>query len=342
MRTYLLPKGGSFYKANLHNHTMFSDGIKTPEEIKEVYSKHGYDIVAFTDHDVFILHNDLTDDKFLALNGFEMEWIAWRGNNPILNTGRCDLCFIALDKDIVKHPVWHRTAYLFGNAVNYRDMVQFHEEDPDYIRDYTPECISEVAKIARDRGFFVTLNHVGWSREDYTYYTNYENLHALELYNGSGILCGHEDYTPRVYDEMLQSGKRIFVIGGDDNHGVAPENPGPYGMGLAWTMIKAEKLEYDAVAKALLNGDMYASDGPEIYDLYIEDGKIHITCSGADQVSVKFDKRVAFSALAEHGELVTEATFDVDPKWGYFRITVKDEHGRVACTRAYFPDEYMK
>ena len=134
MRTYLLPKGGSFYKANLHNHTMFSDGIKTPEEIKEVYSKHGYDIVAFTDHDVFILHNDLTDDKFLALNGFEMEWIAWRGNNPILNTGRCDLCFIALDKDIVKHPVWHRTDYLFGNAVNYRDMVKFDENERDYLR----------------------------------------------------------------------------------------------------------------------------------------------------------------------------------------------------------------
>lgn len=342
MRTYLLPKGGSFYKANLHNHTMFSDGIKTPEEIKEVYSKHGYDIVAFTDHDVFIPHNDLTDDKFLALNGFEMEWIAWRGNNPILNTGRCDLCFIALDKDIVKHPVWHRTAYLFGNAVNYRDMVQFHEEDPDYIRDYTPECISEVAKIARDRGFFVTLNHVGWSREDYTYYTNYENLHALELYNGSGILAGHEDYTPRVYDEMLQSGKRIFVTGGDDNHSAAPEEAGPYGLGLAWTMIKAEELEYSAVAKALLNGDMYASDGPEIHELYVEDGKIHITCSPADQVSVKFDKRVAFSKLAEHGEGVTEAVFDVDSKWGYFRITVKDEHGRVACTRAYFPDEYMK
>ena len=155
-------------------------------------------------------------------------------------------------------------------------------------------------------------------------------------------MAGHEDYTPRVYDEMLQSGKRIFVTGGDDNHSAAPEEAGPYGLGLAWTMIKAEELEYSAVAKALLNGDMYASDGPEIHELYVEDGKIHITCSPADQVSVKFDKRVAFSKLAEHGEGVTEAVFDVDSKWGYFRITVKDEHGRVACTRAYFPDEYMK
>lgn len=342
MRKYLLPKDGTYYKANLHNHTMYSDGTRTPEEIKEIYGRHGYSIVAFTDHDVFIPHNDLTDENFLALNGFELEWIAWRGNNPILNTGRCDICCIALDKDIVNHPVWHRTAYLFGNAVNYRDLVQFDENDPDYERSYTPECISEVAKIARDRGFFVTLNHVGWSREDYTYYTNYENFHALELFNGSGIACGHEDYTPRVYDDMLMSGKRIFAIGGDDNHYAAPDEAVITNEGLAWTMIKADKLEYDAIAQAMLKGDMYASDGPEILDLYVEDGKIHIKCSEADQVSCRFEKRVAFSTLAEQGEMVTETEFDVDPRWGYFRITVKDCSGKLACTRAYFPDEYME
>ena len=342
MRKYLLPENGKFYKANLHNHTIYSDGIKTPEEIKEVYSRNGYDIVAFTDHDAFIPHNDLTDEKFLALNGFEMEWIAWRGNKPIVDTGRCDLCFIALDKDIVKHPVWHRSAYLFGNSVQYRDLVQFHEEDPDYIRSYTPECISEVAKIARERGFFVTLNHVGWSREDYQYYTNYENLHALELFNGSGIVCGHEDYTPKVYDEMLTSGKKIFAIGGDDNHSAVPDEAPAIVTGLAWTMIKADKLEYEAVANALVNGHFYASVGPEIHELYVEDGKVHIKCSAADQISCKFEKSVAFAALAEHGETITEAVFDVNPKWGYFRITVKDAQGNVACTNGYFPEDYME
>ena len=341
MRTYLLPKTGKFYKANLHNHTMYSDGTRTPEEIKEIYSRNGYDIVAITDHDVFIPHNDLTDDKFLALNGFELEWIAWRGNNPILNTGRCDMCFIALDKDIVKHPIWHRTEYLFGNAVNYRDMVKFHEDDPDYIRDYTPECISEVAKIARDRGFFVTLNHVGWSREDYMYYTKYENLHALELFNGSGIMCGHEDYTPRVYDEMLQSGQRIFAIGGDDNHYAEPDNQSITDLGLAWTMIRADELEYDAVAKALLAGDMYATNGPEIYDLYIEDGKVHITCSPASRIFCTYEKRAAGIVHAENGELITEAEFNANPDLGYFRITVRDEKGNVACTNAYFPEDYL-
>ena len=45
MRKYLLPETGSFYKANLHCHTVLSDGNKTPEEVKEAYQKLGYSIV---------------------------------------------------------------------------------------------------------------------------------------------------------------------------------------------------------------------------------------------------------------------------------------------------------
>ena len=34
MRHYLLPEGGNFYKANLHTHSIYSDGARTVEEIK--------------------------------------------------------------------------------------------------------------------------------------------------------------------------------------------------------------------------------------------------------------------------------------------------------------------
>ena len=54
MKTYLLPKEGNFYKANLHCHTTVSDGKRTPEEIKELYMRNGYSIVAYTDHEVLI------------------------------------------------------------------------------------------------------------------------------------------------------------------------------------------------------------------------------------------------------------------------------------------------
>ena len=41
MRHYLLPEGGNFYKANLHTHSIYSDGARTVEEIKRDYMAHG-------------------------------------------------------------------------------------------------------------------------------------------------------------------------------------------------------------------------------------------------------------------------------------------------------------
>ena len=73
MKKFLLPENVNGYKANLHCHSTLSDGTKTPEEIKELYKSLGYSIVAYTDHDIFLGHNDLTDDSFIALNGFEAE-----------------------------------------------------------------------------------------------------------------------------------------------------------------------------------------------------------------------------------------------------------------------------
>lgn len=38
------------YKANLHMHTVNSDGGYTPEELIRIYSENSYDVLAFTDH----------------------------------------------------------------------------------------------------------------------------------------------------------------------------------------------------------------------------------------------------------------------------------------------------
>ena len=71
MKQYLLPEAGSFYKVNLHAHTVISDGRLTPEEVKEIFKAHGYSAVAFTDHEIMLDHSDLTDDGFVALTAYE-------------------------------------------------------------------------------------------------------------------------------------------------------------------------------------------------------------------------------------------------------------------------------
>lgn len=338
MKKYLLPEKGNFYKANLHCHTNYSDGKKTPAQVKERYKELGYSIVAYTDHDIMVPHPELTDSEFLALNGFEMEI-----DEPVPNANGyrkcCHICFVGLDPDNVTQPCWNRERYVWGNAVSHRPEVTFDENEPDYVREFSAAGISDIMQKCREKGFFVTYNHPSWSLEDYSDYMNYEGMHAFEMFNGGCIAAGYDDYNPRVYDDILRAGKKIYCIGADDNHNGAPDTSRHSDSGWSWTVIKAEKLDYRTVTKALEEGNFYASEGPEIHELWYEDGRIYIRCSEADRICCNYKTRAAEIALSENGKLITEASFSFPANRGYARITVIDAQGRHACTNAYFADD---
>lgn len=69
----LLPKGVTYYKANLHCHTVHSDGKLTPQEVKKLYQERGYSIIAFTDHRHYANHSELNDEGFLAIAALETD-----------------------------------------------------------------------------------------------------------------------------------------------------------------------------------------------------------------------------------------------------------------------------
>lgn len=333
MRKYLLPKDGNFYKANLHCHTTVSDGAWTPEEVKKKYMERGYSVIAYTDHDVMIPHPELADENFLPLNAYEMEINEPKDPENPRKRKTCHLCFIAKSPKITRQVCWHREKYAaIGNAKDYHHLVDFDSSLPDYEREYTHECINDMIKKGREAGFFVTYNHPTWSLESYPQYIGYEGMNAMEICNYSCLAVGFNDYNPRVYDDILSSGKRIFCIAADDNHNKDEDSFGGF------TVIKAENLEYECITSALEAGNFYASQGPEIKELWYEDGKIHITCSPVAKIFFNTGGRNAKLAEAKNGESITEAEFDVKPEYGYVRLTVVDREGYPANTNAYFVD----
>ena len=333
MSKYRLPKDGNFYKANLHCHTTVSDGLWTPEETKKNYMEKGYSIVAFTDHDVMIPHPELEDESFLPLTAYEMEINAVKDPNFPRKRKTCHLCFIAKSKENPRQVCWHREKYAeIGNAKKYHDRINFDDSLPDYEREYTHECINDMIKKGREAGFFVTYNHPVWSLESYPEYMGYEGMNAMEICNYGCLAAGFNDYCPRVYDDILGSGKRIFCIAADDNHNYIEDSFGGF------TVIKAEKLEYECITSALEAGNFYASQGPAIKELWYEDGKIHITCSPAAEIYFNTGVRSAERVAAKDGELLTEAEFKVKSEHEYVRLTVIDREGKPANTNAYFVD----
>ena len=96
-RIELLPASYGSYKANLHCHTTLSDGRLTPKRSKARYLANGYSVVAFTDHNVLVDHSDLTDERFLALTGIEVDTDSFLYGRKHDFNQTCHLCAILRD-----------------------------------------------------------------------------------------------------------------------------------------------------------------------------------------------------------------------------------------------------
>lgn len=336
MKQYLLPKSGQFYKANLHCHTTMSDGHLTPDEVKKEYMEKGYSVVAFTDHEILFPHNDLTEEKFLALNGVEFS-VDEKEDYRDRTGKKCHFCCIALDPGIDMTPCPDNTKNSRhpGNIVNYH-LFKPQPGTENFPNEYSPEAINARMAEIKKYGFFLTYNHPDWSLEEQNIFCRYQEMDAMEIFNNSCVTAlGFDDYNPKAYDALLRSDHRIFCVATDDNHNNPARNWDSFG---GWTMIKAPQLQYNAVATALQQGHFYASQGPEIYNLYVEDGTVHITCSPAAKIVFTTGQRHRQILFASESGHLTEGAFVLDPNDLYFRVTVTDIDGKPANTNAYFLD----
>lgn len=332
-RVYLLDETKRYYKANLHCHSTVSDGKMTPEELKELYKGQGYSILAYTDHEVLVLHNELTDPDFLAMPGYELQTFGDMHLPKVMRRVN-HMNFYPKDPNNRLMPFF-----------NLRDVMQLdrppdvsnviYEGDGNEDKPYSAEGLNRLIAKAKAAGYIVSYNHPTWSKEDASIYTNLEGLYAMEIYNHGTQWAGYDCYCPNVYDEMLRSGQRIGCIATDDTH--HPEDL--FG---GFTMIYAKELTHSAVIEALEKGDFYASRGPVIEKLWYEDGVFHIECSPAKQITLSNSGRrsTAISVKRAEDGLITEAEFPIHGHDLYVRFTVTDENGNTANTRGYWREEF--
>ena len=331
---YLIDGRKSCYKANLHCHTTISDGEKTPEEIKELYVARGYQIVAYTDHEVLVLHDDLNDESFLAMPGYEIQIY---GDMELPKPLRrvCHLNLYPKDSQNNVMPFYnHEDVMKIDRLPDISKAV--YAGDGKEPKEYSANGLNRLIAKARDAGFIVSYNHPIWSREPAEIYTALKGIYAMEIYN-HGTSMTHDAFAGNIYDEMLISGQRIGCISTDDTH----EECDMFG---GFTMIYSDSLEHRSVIKALEDGDYYASRGPIIKELWYENGKFHIECSPAKSIRVSNSSRRAqrYSLKMSDKADITVAEFPIQDIDVFVRFTVEDEFGRTANTRAYWRDEFEK
>ena len=338
MKRLLLPEKGNFYKANLHLHTTVSDGRFTPEEVKRAYQERGYSILAFTDHEIFLPHNDLTDDNFLALNGHEIAV-----DEEIPNGGRFErtyhLNFYAKSRDTVLSPVFSESRVFWPST---KSLITDEMRKTDARANYSVRSINELIRLGNENGFFVTYKHPVWSLQNYPDYIGLEGLWGVEVFNTGCVVEDLPDTTVPL-DDLLKAGKDVFPICADDNH-VDYDRFG------GWTMIRADALDYDAVIAALLAGDFYSSTGPAIEELSLEDGVLTVRTDDVKGVRVVTDWRApgskrflperdgdGFVTVVPLSRFADKTRKENAPGWSdsYFRIEVLGHDGTAAFTRPF-------
>ena len=331
MKKMLLDSSKNFYKANLHSHSTKSDGKMTVEEVKEYYTKNGYSVIAFTDHEHLLDNSYLNDENFLALTSCEVAVKEFPHLSTLVKTDMkvAHFNFIAKDPKNIDTPCY--------NSVYDHYVKDFFKDEivhscGEYERVYTHDGVSEMIKIAKDNGFLVTYNHPTWSLENATDYLGYKGLWAVEIFNYSSSTGGRVEYNIHAYEDFLRSGQKIACVAADDNHSMNDCCGG-------WVQINADKLDYKTIIDALEKHNLYASQGPEIKELYIEDNKAYLTFSKGEYATISTKGRRVKKALAENPEGVNKVEFEILPTDGYIRFDVVDEKGNRANTCAYFLED---
>ena len=332
MRVDLFGKG-QFYKANLHSHSTLSDGALTPEEAKAAYKAAGYAVYAYTEHNEYFDLRRLDDEEFITLPAYEMALYEYE-QHPVTyeavggGIGRTYACIhlncfaIDPDKTTKEVPIFDINGVAPGPGIYYSGNR------------FSIDNVNEAIRRAKEAGFFVVFNHPHWSNCTAEFCNQLEGLDGIELINGGSHRTSGMDYVPHVYRELMWKGKRMICVGGDDNH---YERHHFWG----WTMIKAEKLDHKSIMTALQKGNCYTSAGPEIHELYVEDGVVHVKTSDAMAIyfSTSSGNRRAAVRNDDRKTPVTEASFVLERDHYCFQIIVKDMNGNPAATRMYYLDE---
>jgi len=326
MKKYLIDPNKKWCKANLHCHTVLSDGCLTPEEIKERYMAHGYSVVAYSDHEILHDNSHLCDENFVALTAVEYSINDpapfWRDEKTI------HINLFSRDPHNTYHP-----ACSVRNAGRYYERFKEEFRSDGYDRVYTTESINETIRRAKEAGFLVQLNHPNWSLNTREDYMAMEGLWSLEILNYCTELETGAEYCPGIYEDMLNHGKRLFCSMGDDNHNGGKGDFGSYG---GVTYIGVDRLNYEEVFSAMEKGNIYCSSGPRIHALYVEDDRVVVECDPATNVVFTSKNRRFWNRA---GEGLTKAEFSLKDSLEYFRITIFDDKGGRAHTRAYYLDE---
>jgi hypothetical protein len=292
---------GRWFRGTLHAHSDRSDGVAPPDEVVAAYRDAGYDFLVLTDH-------------------FEARW-DWTVTDT---TAARDGSFTTLLGAELSSADWEDEGVFWVNAIGL---------PADFSAPAAGAPHAVLIGRAAAAGAYNVLLHPGLTNFLAFDRLPVAHLHAVETYNVNAAHSWPDQAEGRyAVDALLGRGHRLHVTAGDDAHWLHRRDR--FG---AWVEVRAERLEPDALLRALHDGAYYSTQGPRIEDVEADGDRVHVRCSPARAIALTGIHGWR-SAVAEGEPTLTEATLDLAKlRSPYWRLTVTAEDGTRAWTNPVWP-----
>lgn len=342
----------TWFKGNLHTHSLWSDGNDFPEMICDWYKSRGYHFLALSDHNILSKGEKWVDTDAAAKRGsigglerylkrFGKDWVVTREKDGKKETRLKTLDefrplfeesgkFLLIQGEEVTDHFGNLPIHI--NATNIQEVIK--PQGGKSVRETIAKNLIaiEVQSQRLRQPIFAHLNH-----PNFGYGVTAEDMAAVieerffEVYNGHPGVHHLGDATHAGTERLWDVANTIRIaemrspplygMATDDSHNYFGERGASPGRG--WVMVRGDKLGAEPLIHSLQLGDFYASSGVELADIRFseETGKL--------EIDIKAEPK---------GEYTTEF---IGTKKGYDAKSepVLDKDGKeISATRHYSKD----
>ncbi|MBR2351599.1 MAG: PHP domain-containing protein [Alistipes sp.] len=246
--------GYNVYKADLHVHTLYSDGGMLPSARVDEAWHDGLDIIAITDHYEIRKY----EQRFLDfLYGYFGGKAPNAKNNRITVKNPADKDGIMVDMNQPVREAQER-AKLYGMLVIpgteiSRESTQQGHFNVLFAKDYNKLYDIDIEKCfakAREQGALIIHNHPGWNHTTTDKSEWQKQMYAKKWFDGVEVANGGS-FGPKLVRRCID--ENLIVLGGSDIHGTACEKYSGNGLNRTMTLIFAKDLTLESVREAMDN-----------------------------------------------------------------------------------------
>ena len=243
--------GFNVYKADLHTHTMYSDGQVLPKyRIREAWQD-GLDIIAVTEH---VEYRPVEEDLVKYLDKYTDKKRKEAVNHRIISEAATkDGIMVDLNTAV---QISQKLAKSYGLTVIpgleiTRDANEIGHFNALFTTDnnliYDPDPYQAILN-AKAQNALIQHNHPGWRRKTLAYSEWQKRVYGEGLVDGVEVVNGDEIY-PGIVDRCVKDG--MYITANTDIHATTAADYRVYGNDRPMTLVFAKDKSLESVREAL-------------------------------------------------------------------------------------------